>query len=143
LQVIGKLTELAGNRTLQPVDEMAICRQGTIRRRVCGRQLFGNPFTLYLLSYTFLFISIVYAVYRYSGDESRRQGAIEQEFKSAQELQRVLIPETLPPLPGFAVTSAYRPAQEVAATSSSSSQNPKVPLSSSSATSAAKASKRP
>jgi hypothetical protein len=72
-----------------------------------------NPFTLYLLSYTFLFIAIVYAVYRYSGDESRRQGAIEQEFKSAQELQRILIPETLPPLPGFAVTSAYRPAQEV------------------------------
>ena len=72
-----------------------------------------NPFTIYLLSYTFLFISIVYAVYRYSGDESKRQGAIEQEFKSAQELQRVLIPETLPPLPGFAVTSAYRPAQEV------------------------------
>ncbi len=73
----------------------------------------NNPFTIYLLSYTFLFISIVYAVYRYSVDESKRQGAIEQEFKSAQEVQRILIPETLPPLPGFAVTSAYRPAQEV------------------------------
>jgi hypothetical protein len=73
----------------------------------------NNPFTLYLLSYTFLFLSIVYAVYRYSVDESKRQGAIEQEFKSAQELQRVLIPETLPPLPGFGITSAYRPAQEV------------------------------
>jgi serine phosphatase RsbU (regulator of sigma subunit) len=73
----------------------------------------NNPFTIYLLSYTFLFFSIVYAVYRYSVDESKRQGAIEQEFKSAQEVQRILIPETLPPLPGFAVTSAYRPAQEV------------------------------
>jgi serine phosphatase RsbU (regulator of sigma subunit) len=72
-----------------------------------------NPFTLSLLSQTLLFFSIVYAVYRYSVDQSRRQGAIEQEFKSAQELQRILIPETLPPLPGFAVTSAYRPAQEV------------------------------
>jgi hypothetical protein len=72
-----------------------------------------NPFTIYLLSYTFLFISIVYAVYRYSVDEGKRQGAIEQEFKSAQELQRILIPENLPPLPGFAVTSAYRPAQQV------------------------------
>ncbi len=72
-----------------------------------------NPFTPYLLSYTFLFFSIVYAVYRYSVDESRRQAAIQQEFRSAQELQRVLIPDTLPPLPGFAVTSAYRPAQEV------------------------------
>ena len=73
----------------------------------------NNSFTIYLLSYTFLFFSIVYAVYRYSVDESKRQGAIEQEFKSAQEVQRILIPETLPPLPGFAVTSAYRPAQEV------------------------------
>jgi hypothetical protein len=73
----------------------------------------NNPFPIYLLSSTFLFLSIVYAVYRYSVDQSKRQGAIEQEFKSAQELQRILIPETLPPLPGFAVTSAYRPAQEV------------------------------
>jgi Stage II sporulation protein E (SpoIIE) len=72
-----------------------------------------NPFTLQLLSWTFLFFSIVYAVYRYSLEESKRQGAIDQEFKSAQELQRVLIPETLPPIDGFAITSAYRPAQEV------------------------------
>ena len=72
-----------------------------------------NPFNLYLLSWTLLFFSIVYAVYRYSVDETKRQGAIDQEFKSAQELQRILIPETLPPIPGFAVTSAYRPAQEV------------------------------
>ncbi len=62
---------------------------------------------------TLLFVSIVYAVYRYSVDQSKRQLAVEQEFKSAQELQRVLIPETLPPIPGFAVTSSYRPAQEV------------------------------
>ena len=61
----------------------------------------------------FLFFSIVYAVYRYSVDENKRQSAVDQEFKSAQELQRILIPETLPPIPGFAVTSAYRPAQEV------------------------------
>jgi hypothetical protein len=73
----------------------------------------NNPFTAYILSFTLLFLSIVYAVYRYSVDESKRQGAIEQEFKSAQELQRVLIPESLPPIPGFAVTSAYRPAAQV------------------------------
>ena len=75
--------------------------------------IYHNPFNAQLIAYTLLFFSIVYAVYRYSVDEAKRQGAIEQEFKSAQELQRILIPETLPPLPGFAVTSAYRPAQEV------------------------------
>jgi Stage II sporulation protein E (SpoIIE) len=72
-----------------------------------------SPFSIFTLSYTFLFISIVYAVYRSSGEESKRVAAMAQEFKSAQELQRILIPETLPSLPGFGVTSAYRPAQEV------------------------------
>jgi serine phosphatase RsbU (regulator of sigma subunit) len=66
-----------------------------------------------LLEFTLLLISIVYAVYRYSVEQSERQGALEQEFKSAQELQQVLIPETLPSLDGYAVTSAYRPAQQV------------------------------
>ncbi len=73
----------------------------------------GNRFNLSSLEFTFLLISIVYAVYRYSIEQSERQGALEQEFKSAQELQQVLIPETLPSLEGYAVTSAYRPAQQV------------------------------
>jgi serine phosphatase RsbU (regulator of sigma subunit) len=55
----------------------------------------------------------VYAVYRYMQETIRRQGKLEQEFKSARELQQVLIPDTLPEVPGYAVTSAYRPAQEV------------------------------
>jgi hypothetical protein len=65
------------------------------------------------LEFILLLISIVYAVYRYSVEQSERQAALEQEFKSAQELQQVLIPETLPSLEGYAVTSAYRPAQQV------------------------------
>jgi hypothetical protein len=76
----------------------------TISRRI---------YNLSLLEFIFLLISIVYAVYRYSVEQSKRQGALEQEFKSAQELQQVLIPETLPSLDGYAVTSAYRPAQQV------------------------------
>ena len=55
----------------------------------------------------------MYAVYRYSVANSRRQSALEQEFKSARELQQLLIPETLPDVPGFTLTSAYRPDQEV------------------------------
>ena len=75
--------------------------------------LFGSPFDLNTLEFTLLLISIVYAVYRYSVEQSERQAALEQEFRSAQELQQVLIPETLPSLEGYAVTSAYRPAQQV------------------------------
>ena len=47
------------------------------------------------------------------GSQRGAPGELEQEFKSARELQQVLIPETLPALPGFAMTSSYRPAQEV------------------------------
>ena len=38
---------------------------------------------------------------------------LEQEFQNARELQQVLVPEKLPALAGFSLTSAYRPAQEV------------------------------
>ena len=75
--------------------------------------LFGSSFDIGALEFTLLLISIIYAVYRYTVEQSERQGALEQEFKSAQELQQVLIPETLPSFDGYAVTSAYRPAQQV------------------------------
>lgn len=73
----------------------------------------GNLFTPTTLANTLLLVTVVYAVYHYSIEERRRQGALEQEFKNARELQQVLIPESLPEIPGFALSSAYRPAQEV------------------------------
>jgi hypothetical protein len=45
--------------------------------------------------------------------QSQRQNVLEQEFRSAQEIQQILIPEVLPTIAGYAVTSAYHPAQEV------------------------------
>jgi hypothetical protein len=75
--------------------------------------IYGNVFTAQILADTLLLIAIVYAVYRYIQESARRQSTVEQELKSARELQQVLIPENLPELPGFAFTSAYRPAQEV------------------------------
>jgi hypothetical protein len=73
----------------------------------------GNAFIPQTLADTALLLAIIYAVYRYMQEFTRRQSSLEQELKSARELQQILIPETLPELPGFAVTSAYRPAQEV------------------------------
>ena len=75
--------------------------------------LFGSYFPMLTLLRTLLFVSILYAVIRFAADYRRRQSALEQEYKSARELQQVLIPEDLPSLPGFAFTSAYKPAQEV------------------------------
>ena len=73
----------------------------------------GNAISASSIAQVFLLVSLVYAVYRYIVEERRHQAAIEQEFKNARELQQVLVPEALPSMPGFAITSAYRPAQEV------------------------------
>ena len=73
----------------------------------------GNAFNAQTIADTLLLLAIIYAVYRYLQEAMRRQSVLEQEFRSARELQQVLIPETLPEVPGYAVTSAYRPAQEV------------------------------
>ena len=75
--------------------------------------VFGNNFSLPTILRTLLFLSIVYAVIRYTIDSRRRQHAMEREFQNARELQQILVPETLPALAGFSLTSAYRPAQEV------------------------------
>ena len=73
----------------------------------------GNPFSLPTILRTLLFLSIVYAVIHYTIESRRRQNSMEQELQNARELQQVLVPETLPILAGFSLTSAYRPAQEV------------------------------
>ncbi len=73
----------------------------------------GNSFTVPTLTHTLLLIAIIYAIFSAVRETTRRQSALEREFQSARELQQVLIPETLPMLRGYAVTSAYRPAQEV------------------------------
>jgi Stage II sporulation protein E (SpoIIE) len=81
-----------------------------------GAPLFNfidSPITLIILFRTLLFFSILYAVYRFSIEHGRRTTALEQEYQSARELQRVLVPSSLPIVPGFTLTSAYRPAQEV------------------------------
>jgi hypothetical protein len=82
--------------------------------------LFGTLFTINgavidaeALTAALLLFAIVFAVYRITREERRRQIAVEQEFKSARELQRVLIPEEQPLTPGYALTSSYKPASEV------------------------------
>ena len=60
-----------------------------------------------------LFGAILFAVYRYILEQQARRNALEQEMQSAREIQRVLIPDALPALEGYALTSAYTPALEV------------------------------
>jgi serine phosphatase RsbU (regulator of sigma subunit) len=73
----------------------------------------GNSVNIQTICGTLLLIAIVYAVYQFSADTRRRQIALEQEFQNARELQQVLIPEDLPAIPGYTLTTAYKPALEV------------------------------
>jgi hypothetical protein len=73
----------------------------------------GSAINALALAQALMVIAVVYAVYDYMKEESQRQNELTQEIRNAQELQQVLVPETLPELPGFALTSSYRPAQEV------------------------------
>lgn len=75
--------------------------------------LMGNPIQIMILFRSLLFFSILYAVARFSMENRRRTTALEQEYQSARELQRVLVPSSMPIIPGFTLTTAYRPAQEV------------------------------
>ena len=73
----------------------------------------GNPVNAQLIASTLLLLALIFAVYRYLAEERERQIAIEQEFRNARELQQVLIPEDLPDIPGYKLTTAYKPASQV------------------------------
>jgi len=44
---------------------------------------------------------------------SRRQALLEGELAAAQQVQQLLLPEKIEPVPGFAVETVYQPAQQV------------------------------
>jgi hypothetical protein len=75
--------------------------------------IFGAPVMTYAIADGCLLLTLVYALFRYSQDVTRRRNILEQEFLQARELQQVLIPEALPAIPGFSLSSAYKPALEV------------------------------
>ena len=58
-------------------------------------------------------VVMMWTVYREQARERRRQLFVESEIRSAQEIQRVLVPEETPAVPGFAIGSLYWPAGEV------------------------------
>ncbi|MHB1936631.1 MAG: PP2C family protein-serine/threonine phosphatase [Acidobacteriaceae bacterium] len=74
---------------------------------------FGISFPLGLMAefaMLFCFSLVLLGQFRSS---QRRQQAMEQDVKQAQEVQQVLIPEELPQIAGLTIESEYRPAREV------------------------------
>ena len=73
----------------------------------------GTALTASALVGTLLLASVFYVAWRYSIEQSQRQGELEQEYRSAREVQAMLIPAVAPSTPGFIVESVYLPAREV------------------------------
>jgi hypothetical protein len=75
--------------------------------------VWGNPIFPLFIAFPICLLTVFYAIYRYSSTNRRRQISLEEELKSAREIQSVLLPEKLPSIPGIDLTSAYRPVREV------------------------------
>ncbi len=62
---------------------------------------------------TLVFVALVFTVAREQYLDRKRQARMEMEVRSAREVQQVLVPETVPTVPGFAIDSVYKPAAEL------------------------------
>jgi hypothetical protein len=74
---------------------------------------FGIPVVLSEFADIALLICFSVVLLRHFRSSQRRQQAMEQDVKQAQEVQQVLIPEELPHIAGLTIESEYRPAREV------------------------------
>jgi hypothetical protein len=74
---------------------------------------FGITIFLNLLTSIASLFCFSFVLMRRFRNSQRRQQAIEEDIKQAQQVQQVLIPEELPRVPGLAIESEYRPAREV------------------------------
>jgi Stage II sporulation protein E (SpoIIE) len=74
---------------------------------------FGGEVNITTFFATLLLVAVPLVAWRQTTEQRRRAAALEQEFQSASEIQRVLIPASLPSVAGFSITSAYLPAREV------------------------------
>ena len=78
-----------------------------------GLQLAGTRINTREIFDTLLLLALTHALVRYAVRNHQKQTEIENELKSAREVQRVMIPEAIPQVPGYAIQGAYHPAQEV------------------------------
>jgi hypothetical protein len=73
----------------------------------------GYQFSMLPILGALVFVALVYTVAIEQYLERQQKNRMEMEVKSAREVQRVLVPETVPAVPGFAIDSVYKPAAEL------------------------------
>jgi hypothetical protein len=74
--------------------------------------IFGAGITSRQILETTLILSVAYALICYAMEQRKHEHEIEMELKSAGEVQRIMIPEIVPDVPGYVIESVYRPALE-------------------------------
>jgi hypothetical protein len=62
---------------------------------------------------TLLLVAILIVSTRFILEQNQRQTALEQEYRSAREIQQRLVPVPVPSIPGYQLHAAYLPAQQV------------------------------
>lgn len=75
--------------------------------------LFGGIISVREVSEILLLLALGYAAIETLRQARRQRTETELELRSAEEVQHILMPDALPQITGFALTSAYRPANQV------------------------------
>jgi hypothetical protein len=73
----------------------------------------GNAVDFPTFTRVLLIFALGWATYRYSEESRRDRERIEQELRAARAVQQVLVPQTIPQIEGFKVSSVYLPAGHV------------------------------
>jgi serine phosphatase RsbU (regulator of sigma subunit) len=89
------------------LDKLSAAMQGV------GFRIGDYRFGIFPILELLIFVALVYTVAREQYLERLQKNRMEMEVKSAREVQRVLVPETVPAVPGFAIDSVYKPAAEL------------------------------
>ena len=112
--VIAFLVYLRGTVTILTAEGQRFTHLDLYRKMKAPLfHIFGTAIKARQVLETLLILSVVYAIVRYAMEQRRREEAIQMELKSAQEIQRIMIPEVAPNVPGFAIKSVFQPALEV------------------------------
>ena len=82
---------------------------------IAGAAIHAGPYLVTLKTQIGIAVLVVmvWTVVRQQALERRQQAALLAEVKSAREVQQVLVPESVAPVEGFAISSLYWPAEEV------------------------------
>lgn len=79
-----------------------------------GRLAFDGMATIVFVVLGYVgFLTVSISEGRRHGRMQREKAALESEMAAAREIQRVMVPEKLPPTPGYKLECVYRPAAQV------------------------------